>query len=230
MPHLLVIEDDADVRRLIDVYARAMGWTVSTAPDAGTGLQAFQDIPVDVVVLDLLLPDASGYDVLRTIRASSDVYVILLTALGSEAERMQGLGQGADDYLVKPFSPGELMARCQALLRRPRRRSDHSGTDPGPGRLVIDRERFEVLWDGRRVLLTALEFRLLDALARHPGRVFTREQLVRDALGVDYAGYDRVIDVHIGHVRRKLGDDPAAPQVIETVRGVGYRFRAEPPE
>lgn len=229
MPSLLVIEDDDAVRRLIAAYGLAMGWTVTTTPDGDTGLQALHENSVDIVVLDLLLPDRSGYEVLASIRAHSDVYVLVLTALGTDAERIQGLGQGADDYLVKPFSPGELVARCQALLRRPRSGSVTTAAGLSEPDLVIDPERFEVYWRGHRILLTALEFRILHALAQHPGRVFTREQLVHDALGVDYDGYDRVIDVHIGHIRHKLGDDPADPLVIETVRGVGYRFRSGAP-
>ena len=226
--HLLVIEDDAEVRRLIEAYGMAMGWEVTTAADGASGLSALQDGTIDVVVLDVLLPDQTGWDVLRSIREHSDVYVIMLTALGTEADRIEGLTRGADDYVVKPFSPGELLARCRALLRRPRTEAARAGgTAPAVG-LSINAERFEVLQDGRAIALTALEFRLLATLAGHPGRVFTREQLVADAFGGEYEGYDRVIDVHIGQIRKKLGDNAGAPRYIETVRGIGYRFRADP--
>ncbi len=226
VPHLLLIDDDADVRHLINAYGLAMGWTVTTAADGASGLHLLRTTPVDVVVLDILLPDQPGWAVLQAIRRESPVYVLMLSVLGTEADRIGGLAQGADDYLVKPFSPGELWARLQALLRRPRSLMT-AASDAPTSPLILDRERHEVRYQGTPVTLTALEFRLLDTLARHPGRVFTRDQLVEAALGWNYAGYDRVIDVHIGHIRRKLGDTPAHPQVIETIRGVGYRLVAD---
>lgn len=227
MPHVLVIEDDAAVSHLIDAYARAVGWTVTVAAEGTTGLQVVRTEAIDIVVLDVLLPDQSGWDVLEAIRAESAVYVILLTALDSEVDRIFGLGRGADDYVVKPFSPGELLARCQALLRRPR--DIPAAEDSESAGLVIDPVRFAVHCDGQPITLTALEFRLLTVLSGHPGRVFSREELMQTALGFDYAGYDRIIDVHVGHLRHKLGDNPASPRYIETVRGVGYRFVAQNP-
>lgn len=227
MPQLLVVDDDPEVRNLVEAYALNAGWQVATAADAAAGLTRFHEAHPDIVVLDLMLPDRSGWDVLAQIRQESQVYVVLLTARSSEAERILGLTKGADDYLVKPFSPGELMARCQALLRRPRGKAD-VGTQTAKLQsehgLLIDLDQYRVELDGRPVDLTALEFNLLKALARHPGRVFTRGQLVETLWGADYEGYDRVIDVHIGHLRKKLGDDSLAPRFIETVRSVGYRF------
>lgn len=219
---LLVVDDDPWVRSLVEAYALGLGWTVDTAGSAAEGLASFATGHPDVVVLDLMLPDRSGWEVLAELRSHSDVYILLLTALASEAERILGFARGADDYLVKPFSPGELIARCQALLRRRRGVRETPGA-PAEG-LAIDPDRFLVEVDGRKVDLTALEFNLLRTLADHPGRVFTREQLVIQIWGADYEGYDRVIDVHIGHVRKKLGDDPEHPRFIETVRGLGYRF------
>lgn len=228
MPRLLVIDDDGEVRGVIQAYGESAGWTVVGAATAASGLADLEVSEPDVIVLDIMLADASGWDVLAAIRRRSDVYVLMLTGRGSEAERILGLTRGADDYLVKPFSPGELLARCQALLRRPR---GVAGTAPDAegvlrlGDLVVDAgsRRIEVAGMPTE-LLTALEFSLLHTLARHPGRVFTRGQLVAAVWGDAYEGYERVIDVHVGHIRKKLGDAADAPRFIETVRGVGYRF------
>ncbi len=227
MARLLVIDDDAEVRAVIQAYGESAGWTVAGAATAVVGLADLERTEPDVVVLDVMLPDRSGWDVLAAIRRRSDVYILMLTGRGAETERILGLTRGADDYLVKPFSPGELLARCQALLRRPRGGRD--AVPPSPevlraGPLVIDTATRRVEADGAPVELTALEFSLLQTLAGHPGRVFTRGQLVSAVWGDSYEGYERVIDVHVGHIRRKLGDDPDAPRFIETVRGVGYRF------
>ncbi len=227
MPQLVVIDDDAEVRSVIQAYGESAGWIVRGAATAAAGLAALADARPDVVVLDVMLPDQSGWDVLATIRQRSDVYILMLTGRGTEAERILGLTRGADDYLVKPFSPGELLARCQALLRRPRGATAEPGSTEEvvrAGPLLLDTARRQVEVDGAPVELTALEFTLLLALARHPGRVFTRGQLVAGVWGGDYEGYERVIDVHVGHIRRKLGDGPDSPRFIETVRGVGYRF------
>ena len=230
MPRLLVIDDDIEVRGIIQAYGESAGWAVAGAATAAAGLAALglEGSPPDVIVLDLMLPDRSGWDVLTTIRQRSDVYILMLTGRGAETERILGLTRGADDYLVKPFSPGELLARCQALLRRPRGAAGGAPTTTTDelrlGPLVVDTAARRVALAGAPIEFTALEFSLLHALARHPGRVFTRGQLVAALWGDAYAGYERVIDVHVGHVRKKLGDDPDAPRFIETVRGVGYRF------
>lgn len=227
MARLLVIDDDAEVRAVIQAYGESMGWTVEGVATAAAGRAALEGTRPDVIVLDVMLPDSSGWDVLAAIRQRSDVYILMLTGRGAETERILGLTRGADDYLVKPFSPGELLARCQALLRRPRGARD--AVPPTAevlrvGPLVIDTAARRVVADGAPVELTALEFSLLHALAGHPGRVFTRGQLVSAVWGDAYEGYERVIDVHVGHIRRKLGDDPDSARFIETVRGVGYRF------
>lgn len=227
MPRLLVIDDDAEVRGVIQAYGESAGWTVEGTATAAAGLAALDGPQPDVVVLDIMLPDRSGWDVLASIRRRSDVYILMLTGRGAETERILGLTRGADDYLVKPFSPGELLARCQALLRRLRGARDGALTTAEVlrmGPLTIDTAARRVEIDATPVELTALEFSLLQAMARHPGRVFTRGQLVAAVWGDAYEGYERVIDVHVGHIRKKLGDDPDAPRFIETVRGVGYRF------
>jgi DNA-binding response OmpR family regulator len=229
---MLVVEDDAEVAALVAAYAESAGWEVETAGRVEQGLAAFGRMSPDVVVLDVMLPDGSGLDLLSAIRARSDAYVVLLTARGAEADRITGLHRGADDYVVKPFSPGELMARCQALLRRPRgdvQAGAHAGAQVLRfGDLLIDPAQYRVELAGEPVALTALEMSLLLVLARQPGRVFTRSQLVEALWSTAYEGYDRVIDVHVGHLRRKLRDEADAPRFIETVRGVGYRFRPAP--
>ncbi len=229
---LLVIDDDPTVCEVVQSHAAHEGWTVATAGTAAEGLSAFVGLGPDIVVLDIMLPDRSGLEVLADIRQRSDAYVVLLTARSAEDERIAGLLHGADDYVVKPFSPGELLARLKALLRRPRAAAA-SGTADGAGEvvraadLVIDLDRHEVRRAGAPIDLTAAEFRLLETLARHPGRVFTRGQLVDAVWQSTFASAERVVDVHIGHVRRKLGDDAEHPNLIETVRGVGYRLRPD---
>jgi DNA-binding response OmpR family regulator len=228
MPHLLVIDDDPTVRELLDAYARTAGWRVTAARDARAALAALHDASPDVVVLDLMLPDANGWQVLHAIRQLSDVYVLVLSAKGAEADRIGGLMRGADDYMAKPFSPGELMARCQALLRRPRRGTGEDATPPllEQDGLTLNAATHEVRVDGQPVELTALEFHLLRTFMERPGRVLTREQLADIVWGATDVGAGRVIDVHIGRLRRKLGEPGDVPRFIETLRGVGYRLRA----
>lgn len=227
---LLVVDDDPAVCEVVQSHAAHEGWTVVTAASAAEGLSAFSALRPDIVVLDLMLPDRPGLSVLSDIRRLSDAYVVLLTARSAEEERIAGLAQGADDYVIKPFSPGELLARLKALLRRPRLSAPAAPAQSDDvvraGDLVVDLARHEARLEDRGITLTAAEFRLLETLARHPGRVFTRGQLVDAVWQSTFAGDDRVVDVHIGHIRRKLGDDPEHPRFIETVRGVGYRFCA----
>ncbi len=229
MPRLLVIDDDVVVGELVKAYGNTMGWVVEAVADAAAGLQAFRTHPPDVVVLDLMLPDASGWTVLEAIRSgASDAYVLVLTARADEADRIGGFARGADDYVVKPFSPGELMARCQALLRRPRASGSAAAPPLAHGGLALDPDTYEARLDGARLELSALEFQLLMSLMRRPGRVFTRDQLADAVWGQTEVGAGRVVDVHIGRLRRKLGEAAESPRFIETIRGVGYRLRAQP--
>jgi DNA-binding response OmpR family regulator len=194
---------------------------VITAEDGPAALEAIREHAPDVVVLDVMLPGFDGIEVCRRLRAFSDAYVLMLTARGEETDRVVGLSIGADDYLVKPFSPRELVARIKALLRRPRAAS----ATAGPVGLTVDGKRHEVVVDDRPVSLTVIEFDLLAALAREPGVVLTREQMLDRVWGHDFVGDDHLLDVHIAKLRRKLGDDPAQPRFVETVRGVGFRLR-----
>ncbi len=225
---VLLVEDDTVIRDAVQAYLEREGYWVTPAADGAAALEAAARHAFDLVVLDLNLPKVSGEEVCRRLRDSSDVPIIMLTAKGTEEERIAGLELGADDYLVKPFSPRELVARVRALLRRA-----HAESDPQRDRLVfdgleIDLKAHRVLLDGHEVELTASEFKLLVTLSRYPGRVYSRMELVEKVLGYDFEGYERAIDSHVKNLRSKLGDDPREPRFIHTVTGVGYRF--EPTE
>jgi two-component system, OmpR family, alkaline phosphatase synthesis response regulator PhoP len=224
---ILVVDDEQRLRDLLRGYLEREGFTVLTAADGLTALDIARQHAPAVVVLDLMLPGLDGLEVCRRLRVFSDAYVIMLTAKAEEVDRIVGLEVGADDYLTKPFSPRELIARVRAMLRRPRQ-GNAAVPDIPPlqrfGDLVIDHGRHEVTLVGTVVPLTSLEFALLTTLAAHPGHVFTRDQLLERVWGEDYFGDDHVVDVHIANLRKKLSDDPSVPHYIETVRGAGYRF------
>jgi two-component system, OmpR family, alkaline phosphatase synthesis response regulator PhoP len=222
---VLIVDDEAPMVELLRVYLEREGMEVLAAGDGPTALDLVRDRAPDVIVLDVMLPGLDGFEVLRRARTFSDAYVIMLTARAEEIDRIVGLSVGADDYLVKPFSLRELVARIQALLRRPRGTTG-AGDEPWrAGELAVDPRRRSVLLRGAPVLLTVIEFDMLASLIREPGIVFTRQQLLDRAWGVDFVGDEHVVDVHLANLRRKLGDDPTRPDFIETVRGVGYRFR-----
>ncbi len=222
---VLIVDDEASMVELLRVYLEREGMEVLAAGDGPTALDLVRDRAPDVIVLDVMLPGLDGFEVLRRARTFSDAYVIMLTARAEEIDRVVGLSIGADDYLVKPFSLRELVARIQALLRRPRGAANAGGEPLRAGELAVDPRRRSVLLRGAPVLLTVIEFDMLASLIREPGIVFTRQQLLDRAWGVDFVGDEHVVDVHLANLRRKLGDDPTRPDFIETVRGVGYRFR-----
>ena len=224
---VLVVDDEAPIRTVVRGFLERDGMRVAEAGDGPAAVEKARAFAPDVVVLDIMLPGFDGLEALRRIRTFSDPYVLMLTARAEEVDRIVGLTVGADDYLTKPFSPRELVARVQALLRRRRRASPTVGEDVlRTGELVVDRPRREVKVAGRQVELTTLEFAILEALARDPGVVLTRQQLLDTVWGIDFVGDDHVLEVHVGNLRRKLGDDPANPRYVETVRGIGYRVRA----
>jgi two-component system alkaline phosphatase synthesis response regulator PhoP len=196
---------------------------VATAEDGPAALAAAQRLRPDLVVLDVMLPGMDGFEVLRRLRETSQVYVLMLTARAEETDKVVGLTVGADDYLTKPFSPRELAARVKALLRRQRDSAERPAVLEF-GRLRIDPGERRVWKDGAEVSLTSLEFNLLLALAGHPRLVLTRPQLIEKVWGADFYGDERVVDVHIKELRRKLEDDPGHPTVLTTVRNIGYRF------
>lgn len=224
---VLVVDDEAGIRKTLRAYLEQEGYTVQTAADGGGVIPAVRAFQPDVVILDIMLPGVDGLEVLRQLRQESSVYVLMLTARSEEADRLVGLRMGADDYVVKPFSPREVVARVATLLRR-----DRSGRTPEDQlvrfpRLAIDPGSRQVWKDDVPVSLTAIEFDLLHALAAHRGRVLNRDQLIERAWGDDYYIDERVVDVHIRRLRVKIEDDPDKAKMIVTVRSVGYRFEAD---
>jgi DNA-binding response OmpR family regulator len=227
---ILVVDDEQNLVDLLRGTLQREGYDVLEALDGRAALEMARVHDVDLVVLDVMLPDIDGIEVCRQLRQFSDAYVVMLTARVEEIDKIVGLSVGADDYVTKPFSPRELAARVRALLRRPRlSQVAPARTDPDEpvpqrfGELVIDEVRHEATLAGQTLALTVREFSLLLVLSSHPGRVFTRAQLLERVWEDEYYD-DHVIDVHVGNLRRKLADDPASPRYIETVRGVGYRF------
>lgn len=224
---ILVIEDEAKIAEIVKAYLEKDGFMVVTAPNGETAMSRLSD-GFDLIILDLMLPDMDGEDICKAIREDSDVPIIMLTAKSEEEDRITGLGIGADDYVVKPFSPRELVARVKALLRRVKGTKEVKSFNKGD--LVIDSSRFEVIKKGNHVVLTPTEFKLLQCISAHQGQVFTRLQLVNVILGYDFEGYDRTIDAHIKNIRHKIEDDQRNPAYIKTVYGVGYKFIGQPDE
>ncbi|HJL41715.1 MAG TPA: response regulator transcription factor [Myxococcales bacterium LLY-WYZ-16_1] len=221
---VLVVDDDPRLGQLLDEYLSSRGFAVRVASTGAEGLAALAGAPVDLVILDLGLPDLDGLEVCRRIGAAHDVPILMLTARGEATDRIVGLELGADDYLPKPFDPRELVARLHAILRRAR-----GPAEPEPanrpvtaGPIAVDPERRRATFDGRELDLTSTEFDLLRALVAQAGRVLSRDRLMELARGQDFGAFDRSVDVHVSHLRRKLGDDPKRPRWIKTIRGVGY--------
>ena len=222
---VLVVDDEPKIREIVRRYLEVEGFTVAEASDGQSALQIAGELHPDLVILDVMMPGLDGIDVLRNLRTESDVYVILLTARAEEVDKLIGLSVGADDYITKPFSPRELVARVKTVLRRTRdTRANESEDALDFEGLSIDLARREVRRSTELVELTTLEFDLLAALARAPGRVLTRRQLLERVWGWDFYGDERVVDVHIRAIRKALGDNADAPELIGTVRGVGYKF------
>lgn len=229
--YVLIVEDEENIATLIRAYLERDGFSVRWIGDGATALQSIRATPPALIILDLMLPGIDGLDLCRRVRQESDVYIIMLTAKSEESDRIVGLELGADDYLTKPFSPRELVARVKAVLRRARQ--DDGANQRGESGIIaaspllIDLARRRVMKGEEQIDLTTLEFDLLRALAAEPSIVFTRAQLLRRVWGYDYAGDERVVDVHIGLVRKKVEADPSEPALIKTVRGVGYKFEPE---
>ena len=223
---VLVVDDEQKIVKIARDYLEKSGYRVLSSGDGLDALAAARSQRPDVIILDLMLPGMDGLDVCRTLRRESDVPVIMLTARSEETDRLIGLEIGADDYITKPFSPRELVARVRSLLRRAKGTVSQVGLTRA-GDLVIDEAGHRVLRNGETLELTRLEFNILTMLAQHPGQTFTRAQLLDRLFGVAFAGVDRSIDAHIKNLRRKLGDDPVEPRYILTVYGVGYKFMQE---
>jgi DNA-binding response OmpR family regulator len=223
---VLVVDDEPSVQEVARAYLEREGFIVHSAMTGEEALAAIESKPPQLIVLDLMLPGVSGEEIAGRVRERSDVPILMLTAKAGEEQRLAGFALGADDYLVKPFSPRELVARVKAVLRR-------AGEGEAPlstlttfdgGRLRIDELRHEVQLDGSPVELTPTEFRLLATLAGYPGRVYSRFELINRVQGTDFEGYERTIDAHVKNLRRKLEPDPADPRYVQTVHGIGYRL------
>jgi two-component system, OmpR family, alkaline phosphatase synthesis response regulator PhoP len=228
MTAILIVDDEQSIHNVTTAYLKAEGYTVHSALDGTQALAAFRRYMPELVILDVMLPGMDGFEVLQHIRRESDVYVLMLTARSEETDRVVGLTIGADDYLTKPFSPRELVARVKAILRRGRNRSPNGQSILSFAHIRLDGQRYRAWRDEQDVELTTLEFRLLQALAMVPGTVLSREQLLQKVWGYDFYGDERVVDVHIGHIRQKLEYEPSNSQFIITVRGVGYKFEDDP--
>lgn len=223
-PKILVVEDEASIRKIVQTYLESAGFSVTCVDNGRDALTLALSTPPDLVVLDLNLPGMDGIEVAARLRESSDVYILMLTARGEEADRVAGLRLGADDYLTKPFSPREMVARVEAILRRQRDAGgSHQDHTLRFAHLVIDLDRHEAMVAERPLDLTVTEFQVLWALAASAGRVLTRDQLLTQVWGSSFYGNDRVVDVYVGQVRRKLQEQTDAP-MVETIRGIGYKF------
>ncbi len=226
LPRILVVDDEPHIVELVRYNLLQEGYDVSTAGDGESALAKARTDRPDLVVLDIMLPGLDGVEVCRRLRRESAVPIIMLTAKGGELERVVGLETGADDYVTKPFSPRELIARVRAVLRRRAREVSPPSQEPiRIGRLRLDPTTREVTLNDRAVDLTAREFELLWLLMRHPNRVFTRDFLLEHLWGHDFYGSTRTVDMHVSRLREKIEDDPTAPTYIVTVRGVGYKLR-----
>jgi DNA-binding response OmpR family regulator len=229
----LVVDDEEALADVVASYLKRESFELSVAHDGNSALTLAREVDPDVVILDIGLPGVDGIEVCRQLRVFSDAYVIMLTARDTEVDTIVGLSVGADDYVTKPFSPRELVARVRAVLRRPRR-TPPTDLDPDQqmspprqfGALRINVDGREVHLDGAPIMLTRTEFDVLAALSSRPGMVLSRRQLLDLVWGDSWVGDDNIVDVHVGHLRRKLGDDPSVPRYVTTVRGVGYRMGA----
>jgi two-component system OmpR family response regulator len=226
MKTILVVEDDRKIAKVVKVYLEGEGFRVFTAEKGKEALDIALKEPLSLVILDLMLPDMSGEEICQELKEIGDFPVIMLTAKSSEEERVAGFALGADDYVVKPFSPRELMARVKAVMKRSQKQdiSDKGPISFNKGMLSIDSRSYEVRNKDLLLTLTPTEFKILSVLAGSPGRVFTRGELVDGALGYQFEGYERSIDAHIKNIRQKIEDDPRSPLFITTVYGVGYKF------
>jgi len=226
---ILLVEDDARLAGMVSEYLAGAGFRVTVAGRGEAGIERLAREPFDALVLDLMLPDIDGLEVCRRVRSASDVPILMLTARDTELDKVVGLELGADDYLAKPFSTRELVARVRALLRRTRPTVAPVGERLESAGLLLDAGRHRVTLEGSEIALKPKEFDLLAFFMGHPGQVFGREQLLASVWGYDFAGDSRTVDTHVKTLREKLGDDAEHPRWIDTVRGVGYRFRESSP-
>ncbi len=224
MNNILIIEDEEKVSEVLKAYLEKEGYKVYCATSGLKGIEIFKSINIKLVILDLMLPDISGEEVCKILRETSDVHIFMLTAKGSLNDRIEGLNIGADEYLIKPFSPRELTARVNALFRRLSSNIDNSNFVFDDGKLFIDYNKREVKLNGEKIPFTPNEFDILYTLVINKGNVLSREKLINKILGIDFDGYDRTIDAHIKNIRKKIEEDTKNPKYIITVMKVGYKF------
>jgi two-component system, OmpR family, response regulator len=222
---ILVVDDELTIRTLVRRYLEREGYQVEIAENGETAMRLFEQMEPELVVLDLMLPDINGYELCQRMQSKTSVYILMLTARSEESDKVQGFALGADDYLTKPFSLKELSARISAILKRQRATGQSPEQVLKYRSVAIDPVRREVRLGGSELIdLTALEFDLLYLLAQSPGKVWRRSDLIREVWGYDYVGDERVVDVHVGQIRKKLENDTSEPLYVKTVRGVGYKF------
>jgi DNA-binding response OmpR family regulator len=225
MAKILVVDDERELREVVSLYLEKEGYKILQAGDGVSAVKVFHDEKPDLVILDLMLPDIPGEKVCNVIRENHDTPIIMLTSKSGEDSRISGLEMGADDYITKPFSPKELVARVKAIFRR---MGKTVSSDLQVARkLEIDENSYTVKKDGRQIDLTPIEFKILSTMYRNPGRTYTREQLITYALGYEYEGMSRTIDSHIKNIRQKIEADPSRPEYVRTVFGIGYKFMEE---
>ncbi|MDU7252979.1 MAG: response regulator transcription factor [Clostridium sp.] len=227
MNNILIIEDEKRVSEVLKAYLEKEGYKVYCTTKGLEGIEIFKSINIKLIILDLMLPDISGEEVCKIIRQSSDVHIFMLTAKGALNDRIEGLNIGADEYLIKPFSPRELTARVNALFRRLSTDNSTSNLIFDDGKLIIDYDKRVVKVNGKEISITPNEFDILYALVSNKGKVLSREQLIDKIFGIDFEGYDRTIDVHIKNIRKKIEEDTKNPKYIVTVMKVGYKFGGE---
>jgi DNA-binding response OmpR family regulator len=225
-PLVLVVDDEEKILEVLRSYLKINGCRPLCAKNGREGLDLFREHPVSLALLDLMLPDLSGEDLCRKIRAVSDIPIIMITAKVDEESIIRGLNMGADDYVCKPFSPRQLMARVQAALRR-KTGTGAAGKILSQDGLVVDTENRRVSRDGAGISLTPNEYKILVALMSRRAKIFTRDEIIEQVKGEDYDGFDRAVDTHIKNLRQKIGDDPKSPAFIQTVYGMGYRFAGD---
>lgn len=224
---ILIVDDEIKIVQVLQAYLNKSGYTTLAAHTGKTALELFRANSIELVILDLMLPDLSGEEVCKVIRLESTVPIIMLTAKSAEQDLVQGLGIGADDYIIKPFSPRTIVAKVEALLRRVKMEEMHTTHKYENGDLIIDYDQALVTRQGKEIPLTPTEYKLLKTLTKAPGRIFSREQLISFALNDEFAGYDRTIDTYIKSLRTKIEIDRKNPRYILTVYGLGYKFTTE---
>lgn len=225
--HILIIEDETKIAEILRLYLEKEGFRVSHVLTGNDGLNLLKKELPDLIILDLILPDMEGEDLCKNIKRYYDIPVIMLTAKSSEDEKVKGFDSGADDYVVKPFGPKELIARIKARLWKTKKAERLSFNK---GELLIDTKNHEVMKNGKTIILTNTEFRILLLLASRPGQVFTREDIINAVIGYNFEGYDRTVDAHIKNIRQKIEDNHRKPELLKTIYGAGYKFTGIPDE